>query len=170
MPTTYIGIGSNLGDRVRNCSHALGLLGRIADCRLIRWSQWFFTEPVGVRDQGWYLNGVACVKTEIGGRELLTHLLEIETAMKRVRTAKWGPRIIDLDLLLYGQEIIDREEFKVPHPLMHTRRFVLVPMVQLAPKLIHPALGRTMKDLLDGLQEDGQKVIPYEAVGGLCDF
>jgi 2-amino-4-hydroxy-6-hydroxymethyldihydropteridine diphosphokinase len=170
MPTTYIGIGSNLGDKSRNCSQALELLARIPDCRLAGRSQWFLTRPVGVNDQDWYLNGVARLEAEMQGQELLTRLLAIESAMGRVRTAKWSPRIIDLDLLLFGEEMIHNRELHVPHPLMHTRRFVLVPMVQLAPGLIHPVLGRTMQNLLEGLDEDGQEVIPYEAVGvDACD-
>jgi 7,8-dihydro-6-hydroxymethylpterin-pyrophosphokinase len=125
---------------------------------------------VGVRDQNWYLNGVTRLETEMQAQELLTRLLSVESAMGRVRTEKWGPRIIDLDLLLFGQEIVNDRDLQVPHPLMHTRRFVLVPMVELDPGLIHPVLGRTMQELLEGLPEDGQEVIPLEAVGfGPCD-
>jgi 2-amino-4-hydroxy-6-hydroxymethyldihydropteridine diphosphokinase len=171
MPLTYIGIGSNLGDKRRNCAQALERLARIPDCRLTGWSQWFLTRPVGVRGQNWYLNGAACLETDKAGRELLSRLLSIESDMGRVRTEKWGPRIIDLDLLLLGREIINDRDLQVPHPRMHARRFVLVPMVQLAPGLIHPVLGRTMEELLENLAEDGQEVIPLEAVEfGLCDF
>lgn len=167
----YIGIGSNLGDKSRNCSRALELLGLIPNCRLAGRSKRFLTRPVGVKDHDWYVNGVACLETEMPGHELLTRLLAVESAMGRVRTEKWGPRIIDLDLLLFGQEIINSRDLQVPHPLMHTRRFVLVPMVQIAPSLIHPVFRRTMQDLLKGLAEDGQEVTPLEAVGvDACDF
>jgi 2-amino-4-hydroxy-6-hydroxymethyldihydropteridine diphosphokinase len=169
MSLAYIGIGSNLGDKGRNCDQALELLGRIPGCRLADRSQWFLTRPVGVNDQDWYLNGVACLETETAGHEILTHLLAIESAMGRVRNEKWGPRIIDLDLLLLGREIIKSSDLQVPHPLMHTRRFVLVPMVQIAPALIHPVLGRTMQDLLEDLAEDGQEVMALEAVTRLIN-
>jgi len=158
----YIGIGSNLGDKRNSCDEAVKWMGRIAGCRLRQCSPWFLTRPVSVEGQDWYLNGVASLEAEISARKLLARLLEIESALGRVRTEKWGPRIIDLDLLLFGQEIISDQDLQVPHPLMHTRRFVLVPMVHLAPQLIHPVLRRTMADLLDGLEGEGREVIPFE--------
>jgi len=106
------------------------------------------------------LNGAVSIEAEVSARFLLGELLQIESAMGRVRKGKWGPRIIDLDLLLFGQEIISEPDLQVPHPLMHTRRFVMVPMVHLAPKLIHPALRRTMTELLDALHEEGQELAP----------
>jgi len=162
MPTAYVGIGSNLGDKRKNCVEAVQRIREIPGCRLKQCSPWFLTRPVGVGDQGWYLNGAVSLDAEISAHELLAHLGEVESAMGRVRTAKWEPRIIDLDLLLLGQEIISDEDLQVPHPLMHTRRFVLVPMVHLAPQLIHPVLRRTMADLLDDLRREGQEVIPFE--------
>jgi 2-amino-4-hydroxy-6-hydroxymethyldihydropteridine diphosphokinase len=105
---------------------------------------------------------VASLETEISARELLARLLGIESAMGRVRTKKWEPRIIDLDLLLFGEEVIESEDLQVPHPLMHVRRFVLVPMVELAPWLLHPVLRKTMEELLESLAEDGQEVISFE--------
>ena len=165
MSSAYIGIGSNLGDKRENGLRALEHLGRIPNCRLAGRSRWFVSRPVGASGREWFLNGVACLETEMGGRELLNHLLAAEAAMGRVRTEKWGPRVIDLDLLLLGQEIIESGDLKVPHPLMHQRRFVLVPMTELAPLTVHPVLGRTMVDLLESLAEEGQEVIPLEAVG-----
>jgi 2-amino-4-hydroxy-6-hydroxymethyldihydropteridine diphosphokinase len=162
MPIAYIGIGSNLGDKGRNCRQALEHLGRMSGARLKQWSRWFLTRPVGVEGQAWYLNGVASVEAEISAHDLLARLLAIESTLGRVRTEKWGPRIIDLDLLLFGEEIIQREDLQVPHPLMHVRRFVLVPMVELAPWVVHPVLRRAMKELLESMAEDGQEVIPVE--------
>ena len=158
----YIGIGSNLGDKRSNCDQAVERIGRIRGCRLMQSSPWFLTRPVGVEGQDWYMNGAASLEAEISAHDLLTHLLEVESAMGRVRTEKWGPRTIDLDLLLFGEEIISDRDLQVPHPLMHTRRFVLVPMVHLAPQLIHPVLRRTMADLLDSLGDEGQDVIAFE--------
>ena len=170
MLPAYIGIGSNLGDKRENGLRAVEHLGRIPNCRLAGRSRWFVSRPVGVSGREWFLNGVACLETEMGGRELLMNLLAVEAAMGRVRAEKWGPRIIDLDLLLLRQEIIEGGDLQVPHPLMHTRRFVLVPMVELAPLLVHPVLGRTMADLLESLDEEGQEVLPLEAVGvDVCD-
>lgn len=158
----YIGIGSNLGDKRSNCDQAVDRVGRIRGCRLMGCSPWFLTRPVGVEGQDWYLNGVASLETEISAHDLLAGLLAVESAMGRVRAGKWGPRIIDLDLLLFGEEIIRDVDLQVPHPFMHTRRFVLVPMVHLAPQLIHPVLGRSMADLLNRLEGEGQDVIAFE--------
>lgn len=158
----YIGIGSNLGDKRRNCEQAVERIGRIRGCRLLHCSPWFLTRPVGVEGQDWYVNGALSLETEISARDLLARLLEVESAMGRVRAGKWGPRVIDLDLLLYGEEIISDEDLQVPHPFMHTRRFVLVPMVHLAPQLVHPVLRRTMADLLSSLEGEGQDVVPFE--------
>jgi 2-amino-4-hydroxy-6-hydroxymethyldihydropteridine diphosphokinase len=162
MPIAYIGIGSNLGDKARNCGRALELIGLLSGGQVKKWSRWFMTRPVGAEGQEWYLNGVASLETEISARELLARLLGIESAMGRVRTKKWEPRIIDLDLLLFGEEVIESEDLQVPHPLMHVRRFVLVPMVELAPWLLHPVLRKTMEELLESLAEDGQEVISFE--------
>jgi 2-amino-4-hydroxy-6-hydroxymethyldihydropteridine diphosphokinase len=158
----YIGIGSNLGDKRRNCGEAVERIGRIPGCKLLQRSPWYLTRPVGVEGQDWYLNGAVSLKAEIPARKLLARLLGIEAAMGRVRTEKWGPRVMDLDILLFGQEMINDPDLQVPHPLMHTRGFVLVPMVHLAPQLVHPILRRTMEDLLHGLEVEAQEVIPLE--------
>jgi 2-amino-4-hydroxy-6-hydroxymethyldihydropteridine diphosphokinase len=162
MPIAYIGIGSNLGDKSRNCRQALDLMGLVSGGRLKRWSRWYMTRPVGVEGQEWYLNGVASLEAGISAHELLARLLAIESTLGRVRTKKWGPRIIDLDLLLFGEEIIESEDLRVPHPLMHLRKFVLVPMVELAPWVVHPILRQTMRELLEGMAEDDQEVIPVK--------
>ena len=158
----YIGIGSNLGDKRSNCDQAVERIGRICGCRLMQCSPWFLTRPVGVEGQDWYLNGVASLEAEISAHDLLARLLEIESAMGRVRAEKWGPRVIDLDLLLFGDQIISGQDLQVPHPFMHARRFVLVPMVHLAPQLIHPVLRRTMAELLESLEGEGQDVMALE--------
>jgi 2-amino-4-hydroxy-6-hydroxymethyldihydropteridine diphosphokinase len=113
---------------------------------------------VGTQDQNWFVNGVACLDSEISGRELLGRLLSIEAGMGRVRTEKWGPRIIDLDLLLHGMDILDESDLKVPHPYMHLRRFVLVPLAEVDPAVIHPVLARTASQILEELKEDGEEV------------
>ena len=158
MNTAYIGIGSNLGDRHSNCLTALDMLQKIPECELTGHSDWYLTEPVGVEGQEQYVNGVASVSTELSAHDLMGKLLAIEQDMGRVRRKKWEPRIIDLDLLLYGEEVISEKHLTVPHPLMHERRFVLVPLVELDPNLTHPSLGLTMSELLARLSEDGQEV------------
>ena len=158
MTTVYIGIGSNLGNRQENCLEAVERIGKISDCWFIKCSNWYWTKPVGVEDQDWFVNGVESLTTEISPQDLLRRVLDIEVDMGRVRKEKWGPRIIDIDILLYGQEIIEEENLKIPHPLMHLRKFVLEPIVELAPDLIHPSFGLSMKELLAGLTDDNQVV------------
>ncbi|MFH1351467.1 MAG: 2-amino-4-hydroxy-6-hydroxymethyldihydropteridine diphosphokinase [Pseudomonadota bacterium] len=158
----YIGIGSNLGERQDNCVRAVNMIKEIPGCNLTACSDWYLTSPVGVEDQDWYINGVACMTTSMPARKLLDHLLAVEREMGRVRRELWDSRIIDLDILLFGAEIIDEENLRVPHPFMHLRRFVLVPMAQMEPDLIHPSLGMSMAELLQKLPEDDQVVMPIK--------
>lgn len=163
MPNTseiaYIGIGSNQGDKLGNCQKAIDLADRISGCKVKACSDFFKTEPVGVEGQDWYMNGAIELYAGISALHLLKCLLTIEAGMGRVRRRKWEPRSIDLDLLLYGRHVICEKDLTVPHRFMHLRRFVLAPMVQLAPDLIHPVLKRTMAELLESVPEDGQDVI-----------
>ena len=157
--TAYIGIGSNLEDKRHNCLTAIERIEQIPGCQLTGRSDWYLTRPVGVKGQEWYVNGVVSLSTKIHPRDLLRRLLAIESDMGRIRRERWESRIIDLDILLYGREIINEEDLTVPHPLMHLRKFVLVPLVQLAPDLIHPSLGVTMAELLGTIQNNGQEVV-----------
>lgn len=151
-----------MGDKYRNCLGAVSTIGRIPGSTLRDVSGWYLTKPVGVEGQDWFLNGVVSLQTDLPARELLDHLLSIEIEMGRVREERWAPRTIDLDILIFGTEMIHNAGLKVPHPLMHRRRFVLVPMVQVDPDLIHPSLGMSMSQLLRGLPEDDQMVIPFK--------
>lgn len=165
MVTVYIGIGSNMGDRLANCVRAAEEIAAVPGFEVVSRSEWFLTRPVGVDgQQEWYLNGVLAADSEISPRLFLANLLEIEKSMGRLRKERWGPRVIDLDLLLFGGEIVQEEDLAVPHPLMHLRRFVLVPLVQLAHDLRHPVLLKTMAELLQELPEEGQDVIPWKAI------
>ncbi len=148
--TAYIGLGSNLGDRESSLWRAIGAVDS-SSTWLQRVSRFRDTEPVGIEDQPRFLNAAMEVDTVLSAGELLESLLEIERRLGRVREGpRFGPRIIDLDLLLYGEESIREVGLKVPHPRLHERRFVLEPLVEIAPLLVVPGLGR-VKDLLSKL-------------------
>ncbi len=159
---SYIAIGSNLGDRLKNCNHAVQRIDALTGCRVVKRSPWFRTSPVGMDTDEWFINGVAEIDTDLSPRELLHSLLQIEKSMGRVRKKKWESRIIDLDILLYGNSIIHDPELKIPHPLMHERRFVLVPMESIAPDLIHPVLGTSIKEMLNNLGNNDERVFMLE--------
>jgi 2-amino-4-hydroxy-6-hydroxymethyldihydropteridine diphosphokinase len=158
MKTAYIGIGSNVGDSQRNCHEAIERIGASDGCRVISASAFYLTEPVGNKNQEWYVNGVVSISTAMRARDLLNALLQVEANMGRVRTVKWGPRIIDLDILLFGQDIIDEIDLKIPHPMMHLRKFVMAPVAEIAPEIIHPVLGKTMTELLMEIAENSQVI------------
>ena len=167
METTlaYIGIGSNLGDPLKNGLEAVGRMGRISGCRVAAVAPWYRSRPVGVEDQFWYVNGVAGLETRLNATDLLHALLGIEADMGRVRTARWESRIIDLDLLLYGAECLQARDLTVPHPRMHLRRFVLAPLSDLDATLVHPGLGKRISEMLRDLEGDETQVIqPLEGL------
>jgi len=140
----FVGLGSNLGEREAMIRLALEALSRLPGTRLVKASSLYDTEPVGEVDQPNFLNAVAQLDTELTARQLLWNLLLIEKRLGRVRTQRWGPRTIDLDLLLYGSLVLDEPELTVPHPELTARSFVLVPLVELDPVLVHPVTGETL--------------------------
>lgn len=158
--TVYIGVGSNLGDKIKNCLGAVVRIDEISGCRVTAQSGFYRTQPVGVKGQAWYVNGVIVLSADIPAQDLLKSLLAIEIDMGRERKRKWDSRIIDLDILLFGEEVISEKGLQVPHPLMHLRRFVLAPMVSLAPDLVHPVLGKSMTELLADAPKKNQSVVP----------
>jgi 2-amino-4-hydroxy-6-hydroxymethyldihydropteridine diphosphokinase len=141
---TFIGLGSNLGERESMIRSALEDLARLPSTTLVRASSLYDTEPQGDADQPGFLNAVAEIETELTARQLLWNQLLIERRLGRVRTRHWGPRVIDLDLLLYGSEVLDEADLRVPHPELVRRSFVLVPLVELDPLLVHPVTGETL--------------------------
>ena len=155
--TAYIGIGSNLGDKISNCRYSIDRIGELPGCHVVACSSLFKTEPEGVTGQDWYVNCVVEATTTQRPDQILTGLLEIESSMGRIRKERWEARIIDLDLLLFGQEIIKSDNLVIPHPLMHKRRFVLEPLVQLAPDLVHPVLKITISQLLNQLPDQHEQ-------------
>ena len=141
MATAFVGIGSNLGDREAHLRSALDLLAAEEGIDVVAVSRLRETEPVGPVAQGPFLNGAVQVTTELPPRKLLARLLDVEERLGRVRTERLGPRTIDLDLLVYGDEIVDEPGLVVPHPRLYERRFALEPLAELAPALVVPGRG-----------------------------
>ena len=131
MTTAYLGLGANLGDRLANLQRAVDLLAEVSGLRVARSSRVYETEPVGGPEQPEYLNAVVEVETDLAPHDLLEACLSVETRMGRVRAEPWGPRTIDVDVLTYGDETIDEPDLVIPHPRMHERGFVLVPLAEL---------------------------------------
>jgi 2-amino-4-hydroxy-6-hydroxymethyldihydropteridine diphosphokinase len=151
LVTAYIALGANLGDRRANLDAAIAHLRNTPGVRVTKVSSYIDNPAVGgPADSPAFLNAAAEVETELSPRELLDRLLAIEQEMGRQRREKWGPRVIDLDLLLYGDAIVSEPNLQVPHPLMHERRFVIEPLVEIAPDAMHPVLRKTMRELLNG--------------------
>jgi 2-amino-4-hydroxy-6-hydroxymethyldihydropteridine diphosphokinase len=144
--TVYLSLGSNLGERAKNLQEAIAAL-RNAGVQVVRTSSLYETEPVDYLDQPWFLNCAVEAETELAAPELLRALRGIEAQMGSKKLIAKGPRLIDLDILLYGNEVIDTPELQVPHPRMHLRRFVLQPLVEIAPNVQHPVSHLSISDL-----------------------
>ena len=153
----YVGLGSNLGDRAAYLLLGLSALSRLPKTHLLRLSPVYETDPVGP-PQPPYLNMVAELETALSPTGLLAEMLRIEKALGRERRERWGPRTLDLDLLLYGDLVLEEEGLSVPHPRLHERAFVLVPLLDLLPEGRHPLLGQSFAELLASL--DASSVRP----------
>ena len=161
MHIVFIGIGSNLGDSKKNCISSIKHIQEFANIRNV--SSLYETEPIGKVDQPDFINCVIEIETELDPYELLTRLQSIENKLGRVREQRWGARTIDLDIIFYDDLIIDTGGLKIPHPEAHNRRFVLEPLREIAPDLIHPEAKLNISEILAGL-ENYSKVIKTDTL------
>jgi 2-amino-4-hydroxy-6-hydroxymethyldihydropteridine diphosphokinase len=151
----YLSLGSNVGDRASQLRDALARLGMAG--RVVAVSSFYETEPVEFTPQPWFLNCAVALETSKTPQQLMSAILGIEEEMGRRRVQKKGPRSIDIDILLFGETIVGSKELTIPHPAMHQRRFVLEPLAEIAPEVLHPVFKKTIRELRDALPE-GQAV------------
>jgi 2-amino-4-hydroxy-6-hydroxymethyldihydropteridine diphosphokinase len=154
----YIGLGSNLDNPRRQVERALTELASLDGCKLVRFSRLYRSRAIGPGDQPDYVNGAALVETRLTPYALLEALQSIESAHKRIRTLHWGPRTLDLDMLLYGDQVIASEPLTVPHPHLAQRNFVLYPLADITPELVLPS-GIALAKLLDAVAPDGLELL-----------
>ena len=159
MNRVFIGIGSNLGDKIDNCRKAINEITAFAE--IVNVSSLYETEPVGNEDQPNFINCAVEIKTDLSPHELLSHLNSVEDKLGRVRGEKWGPRVIDLDIIFYDDLVMKDDDLIIPHPRAHLRRFVLEPICEIAPDFIYPELEISILELLEKLG-DSKMVIKLE--------
>ena len=150
----HIGIGSNLGTSSKNCIEAIKKISAFHSIKVISKSSFYQTAPIGNIEQGWFVNSTIKIDTQLAPKELLSALLNIESEMGRIRKEKWGPRLIDLDLLFYDNLILNQKGLTLPHPEIQKRNFVLIPLDEIAANLIHPTLKKTIRTLLQESPDD----------------
>ena len=165
--SVFIGLGSNLEDRLSQINKALELLSFEDFLNFRSISSYYETEPVGVEPQPAYLNAVVEFSCSVSPEKLLSFTLSIEKKMGRARISKGSPRLIDLDILLYGSYVLKTSSLEIPHPRMHERRFVLVPLSEIAPKAFHPILEKTVEELLESVAKDNFWVKKIDSDSGL---
>ena len=159
----FVSVGSNLGDKIENCQK--GIKGLLADGRsiLVGSSSFYRTSPVDYKDQDWFVNRVVKIETALNPFDLLDKIQGIEKAMgRKTGTVRFGPRVLDLDIIFYDDQVVQTDTLEIPHPRMHKRRFVLKPICDIEPSMMHPLLGRDMQSLLSGLQDLEQRVMEIQ--------
>jgi 2-amino-4-hydroxy-6-hydroxymethyldihydropteridine diphosphokinase len=150
----YIGIGSNLGDKVAQCARAITEILRVDQHKLLAKSSLFKTKPIGYTSQDCFINGVIKIETDLDPLELLQALKNIECQLGRKETFRWGPRVIDLDILFFDEKEIQVDQLQIPHPHLQERQFVLIPLAEIDRNLIHPVLKKSIGELLDDFEGD----------------
>lgn len=164
---SYIGIGSNLSDKVAHCKSAVHEVLMVDRHKLLAQSSLYKTEPLGYRNQDWFVNCVIKIETQLEPLDLLHALKAIESRLGRTETFRWGPRVVDLDILFFDEWEINTEELQIPHPRLQERQFVLIPLAEIDRSLLHPVLKKTVAELLNDLKEDqGVERLPRPSAQG----
>jgi len=164
--SAYICAGSNIGDKLSNCRKGIDALTTSGAAVLKGRSPFYQTEPVDFLDQDWFINVVVKIETDLGPLQLLDTLKSIEIRAGRVRDPiRFGPRILDLDIIFYEDLVLETPQLVIPHPRMHKRCFVLKPICDIDPTIVHPVFKKDVRELLDHLGEDGQRVVELQ-----CDY
>ena len=159
--TAIVSVGSNMGDKLGNCRRAIAALGEIDSTRVLAVSRFYKTAPVDYLDQDWFVNAAVKIDTPLAPLELLEALHKIQRRAGRTHDLiRFGPRVIDLDIIFYDAAVIQTPELVVPHPRMHKRRFVLQPICDIDPAIVHPVIKKSVRTLLGRLAEDTQSVEP----------
>jgi len=159
LSTAYIAVGSNLGDKQGNCEQGIAALTQTAGITVTAQAKLYKTAPVDFTDQAWFVNTAVRVATDLAPWDLLTQLKRIESAVGRIKTdIRFGPRVLDMDIILYDDLIFKSDTLEIPHPRMHKRRFVLRPICDIDPTAMHPTLNKPVKVLLDGISDPGQEI------------
>ena len=163
MHQAYISVGSNLGRKVENCRRGIHELTTAGRSILVAASPFYRTSPVDYLDQDWFVNAVIKIETERDPFALLHDLRCIEKKVgRKANTIRFGPRVLDLDIIFFDDAVIQSDTLEIPHPRMHKRRFVLKPICDIDPSMLHPVLGEDMQSLLNSLQDEDQEVLRIE--------
>jgi len=160
--TAYIGVGSNIGNKILNGKNGIDALTKNDKAVVKNWSRFYKTEPVDYKDQDWFINFVVKIETIFDPEQLLDELKSIERNAGRLNDPiRFGPRILDLDIILYNDLVKNSADLIIPHPRMHKRRFVLKPICDIDPKIVHPVLQKNMEYLLNRLDKNEQRIVEY---------
>ncbi len=162
--TVFISVGANLGDKLANCRYGIACLADLSEVSDCVTSPFYRTSPVDYLDQDWFVNGALRITTTLAPLELLDHIAVIQKQAGRDGDKiRFGPRMLDLDIIFYGAQVVRTPRLEIPHPRMHKRRFVLQPICDIDPAFVHPVLGRRVHELLDQLDDDQQEIFRIDA-------